>query len=232
MNDVSGSALAMATICLLRKQPENANQWRDKALAWALRSHNQVAICQSLVFSGGFIAGLQRRADEMMEHMTQAHHYVTKHRLSLWVPYIDLSMALSQLMLNHKVMSTQQSLLQAASSMDVLLSQNGPYISIWAVMYARACLLHGDYESGLSVLTRIEARVQSGECWTKSEYMRLLANLKYSLTLITAEVFLQTLEASHTLALEQDAHLFIDDILHDINSLKLAMSSVNTEFSK
>jgi class 3 adenylate cyclase/tetratricopeptide (TPR) repeat protein len=232
MNDVSGSALAMATICLLRKQPVNANQWRDKALAWALRSHNQVAICQSLVFSGAFIAGLQRRADEMMEHMTQAHHYVTKHQLSLWVPYIDLSMALSQLMLNHKAKSTQQSLLQAAASMDVLLSQNGPYISVWAVMYARACLLHGDYESGLAVLTRIEARVQSGECWMKAEYVRLLANLKYSLTLITAEVFLHTLKSSHALALEQDAHLFIDDILQDINSLTLAISSINTEFSK
>ena len=232
MNDVSGSALAMATICLLRKQPENANQWRDKALAWALRSHNQVAICQSLVFSGGFIAGLQRRADEMMEHMTQAHHYVTKHQLSLWVPYIDLSMALSQLMSNHKAKSTQQSLLQAATSMDVLLSQNGPYISVWAVMYAQACLLHGDYESGLVVLTRIEARVQSGECWMKSEYMRLLANFKYSLTLITAEVFLHTLEASHDLALEQNAHLFIDDILHDIDSVKLAMASITIEHAK
>lgn len=232
MNDVSGSALAMATICLLRKQPDHADQWRDKALVWALRSHNQVAICQSLVFSGGFIAGLQRRADEMMEHMTQAHHYVTKHQLSLWIPYIDLSMALSQLMLNRDAKSTQQSLMQAAASMDVLLTQNGPYISVWAVMYARACLLHGDYESGLTVLTRIETRVQCGECWVKSEYMRLLANLKYSLTLICAEDFLQTLEASHALALEQDAHLFINDILQDMGSLRLAMSPVNAEYAK
>jgi hypothetical protein len=116
--------------------------------------------------------------------------------------------------------------------MDVLLSQNGPYISVWAVMYAQACLLHGDYESGLVVLTRIEARVQSGECWMKSEYMRLLANFKYSLTLITAEVFLHTLEASHDLALEQNAHLFIDDILHDIDSVKLAMASITIEHAK
>ena len=232
MNDVSGSALAMATICLLRKQPETAHQWRDKALAWALRSHNQVAICQSLVFSGGFIAGLQRRPEEMIEHMTQAHHYVTKHQLSLWVPYIDLSMALSQLMLNHETAITQQSLVQASTSMDVLLSQNGPYISVWAVLFARACLIHGDHESGLNVLTRIDARIQSGELWMKSEYMRLLAKFKYLLMLIDAEVYLHTLEASHALALGQDAQLFIGDILQDITSLKSAMSSVNSDYAK
>jgi class 3 adenylate cyclase/tetratricopeptide (TPR) repeat protein len=232
MNDVSGSALAKATICLLRKQYDAADLWREKALAWALRSHNQVAICQSLVFSGGFIAGLQRRADEMLEHLTQAHHYASKHQLSIWVPYIDLGMSLSQLMLGSKSTNHKHSLLQAADSMDILLTQNGPYITVWAVMYAQACLQHGDYESGLAVLNRIEPRVKSGERWMASEYMRLQANFKYSLTLIDAEVFLRTLEASHVLALEQDAHLFVDDILQDINSLKLAMSSVNTEFSK
>ena len=232
MNDVSGSALAMATICLLRKQPEAACQWRDKALAWALRSHNQVAICQSLVFSGGFIAGLQRRADELVEHMTQAHHYVTKHQLNLWVPYIDLSMSLSQLLVKKVASQTAQSLLQAASSMDILLSQNGPYITVWAVMYARACLMHGEYESGLNVLKRVEVRVQSGERWMESEYMRLLANFKYSLSLTSSEVFLQTLKASHTLALAQDAHLFIDDILKDISSAELTMSLDITEFAK
>lgn len=232
MNDVSGSALAVATICLLRKQPDAANHWRDKALAWALRSHNQVAICQSLVFSGGFIGGLQRRADEMVEHMTQARHYVTKHHLSIWVPYIDLSMALSQLLLKKSMPETPQSLQQAAASMDVLLSQNGPYISVWAVMYARACLMHDDCESGLNVLNRVEARVQSGERWMESEYIRLLANFKYSLGFTNAEVFLQTLEVAHALAITQGAHVFADDILQDIDSMKLAMTSDMTECTK
>ena len=232
MNDVSGSALAVATICLLRKQPEAANYWRDKALAWALRSHNQVAICQSLVFSGGFIGGLQRHANEMVEHMTQAHHFAAKHQLNIWVPYIDLSMALSRLLKKESTPETSQSLQQAAASMDVLLSQNGPYITVWAVMYARACLMHDDCESGLNALNSVEARVESGERWMESEYIRLLANFKYSLGFTNAEVFLQTLETAHALALTQEAHVFVDDILQDIDSVKFAMTSNLTECSK
>jgi class 3 adenylate cyclase/tetratricopeptide (TPR) repeat protein len=232
MNDVSGSALALATICLLRKQPEAAHQWRDKALAWALRSHNQVAICQSLVFSGGFIAGLQRRTDEMVEHMTQAHHYVTKHQLNLWVPYIDLSLALSQLLVKDKAQTTAQAMLQATTSMDVLLSQNGPYITVWAVMYARACLVHGDYDNGLRVLTRVQARVQSGERWVEAEHLRLQANFTYSLGLSGPEVFLQTLEDAHTLSCMQGSLIFVDDILQDISSVKFAMTSNMTECAK
>ena len=229
MNDVSGSALAKATICLLRKQHDAANLWREKALAWALRSHNQVAICQSLVFSGGFIAGLQKRADEMLEHLTQAHHYVSKHQLNIWVPYIDLGISLSQLMPGSKSTNHKQSLLQAANSMDVLLTQNGPYLTVWAVMYAQACLQHGVDESGLDVLSRIEPRVTSGERWMASEYLRLQANFKYSLKLIDAEAFLQILKAAHALALEQDALLFVDDILLDIASAKLHISNLTSK---
>jgi class 3 adenylate cyclase/tetratricopeptide (TPR) repeat protein len=221
MNDVSGSALAMATICLLRKEPHAANQWRDKALAWALRSHNQVAICQSLVFSGGFIAGQQGRAHEMVEHITQAHQYVTKHQLSLWIPYIDLSMALSQLMDNGKTPATEKFLQQATASMDVVLSQNGPYITVWAVMYARACLTHGDHANGLRVLDCVQQRIESGERWMASEYMRLVGNFKYALAHIHGLAFLDTLRAAHTLASNQGAFVFLDDIQHDIDTLKL-----------
>lgn len=232
MNDVSGSALAVATICLLRNQPAAASQWRDKALAWALRSHNQVAICQSLVFSGGFIAGLQRHANEMVEHMTQAHHYANKHQLNIWVPYINLSMALSQLVPNHDATSARHALTMAAENMEILLDQNGPYISVWAVMYARACLLHGEYECGLNVLSRVEKRVESGERWMNAEYVRLVANFKYALSLTDAETFLVELEAAHTLAIKQGALVFVDDILNDINSLKLSEAFIKSEFMK
>jgi hypothetical protein len=232
MNDVSGSALAMATICLLRKQPETANQWRDKALAWALRSHNQVAICQSLVFSGGFIAGLQRRADEMMEHMTQAHHYANKHQLNIWVPYIELSMALSQLVTNHDAANERHALTTAAQNIDILLEQNGPYMTVWATMYARACLLHSEYESGLNVLARVEKRVESGERWMNAEYIRLVANFKYALSITDAEAFLIELETAHALANKQGALVFVDDILRDINMLKLSEKFINSELMK
>ena len=232
MNDVSGSALAVATICLLRKRPEDANLWRDKALAWALRSHNQVAICQSLVFSGGFIAGLQRRADDMVEHMTQAHHYASKHQLSIWVPYIDLSMALSRLVPQHDATNARHALTMATESMEILLDQNGPYITVWATMYARACLLHSEYESGLNVLSRVEERVESGERWMNPEYIRLVANFKYALSITDAEAFLIELEAAHALAIKQDALVFVDDILCDINSLKLSDTFINSAFMK
>ena len=232
MNDVSGSALAMATICLLRKQPETANQWRDKALAWALRSHNQVAICQSLVFSGGFIAGLQRCADEMMEHMTQAHHYANKHQLSIWVPYIELSMALSQLVVNNDATNERHALTTAAQNIEILLEQNGPYMTVWATMYARACLLHSEYESGLNVLARVEKRVESGERWMNAEYIRLVANFKYALSITDAEAFLIELETAHALASKQGALVFVDDILRDINMLKLSEKFINSEFMK
>ena len=232
MNDVSGSALAMATICLLRKRPEEANVWRDKALAWALRSHNQVAICQSLVFSGGFIGGLQRRADDMVEHMTQAHHFASKHQLSIWVPYIDLSMALSQLVPQQDTANTRHALTMAAASMEILLEQHGPYITVWATMYARACLLHSEYESGLNVLSRVETRVASGERWMHPEYIRLAANFKYALSIMDAEAFLIELETAHALAIKQGALVFVDDILHDIDSLKLSDAFIKSAFMR
>jgi hypothetical protein len=225
MNDVSGSALAMATICLLRKQPELANQWRDKALAWALRSHNQVAICQSLVFSGGFIAGLQYHVDEMVEHMTQARHYVTKHQLSLWIPYIDLSMALSQLMLNDTEPKVTQLLQQASESMEVLLTQNGPYITVWALMYARACSMHKQHESGLNVLNRVQVRVQSGERWVEPELIRLHANFSYAMGLTDAETCLETLKAALALSNTQGSHLFVDAISQNIDAIGWDMAS-------
>jgi class 3 adenylate cyclase/tetratricopeptide (TPR) repeat protein len=225
MNDVSGSALAMATICLLRKQPELANQWRDKALAWALRSHNQVAICQSLVFSGGFIAGLQYHVDEMVEHMTQARHYVTKHQLSLWIPYIDLSMALSQLMLNDTEPKVTQLLQQASESMEVLLTQNGPYITVWAVMYARACSMHKQHESGLNVLNRVQRRVQSGERWVEPEFIRLHANFSYAMGLTDAETCLETLKVALALSNTQGSHLFVDAISQNIDAIGWDMAS-------
>jgi class 3 adenylate cyclase/tetratricopeptide (TPR) repeat protein len=232
MNDVSGSALAFATICLLRNQPIAANQWRDKALAWALRSHNQVAICQSLVFSGGFISGLQRHANEMVEHMTQAHHYANKHQLSIWVPYIALSLALSQLLSKHDSESTLHALATAAENMEILLEQNGPYITVWATMYARACLLHGENENGLNVLSRVETRVESGERWMNAEYIRLMANFKYALSVTSAETFLFELEAAHALAIKQGALFFVEAILDDLNSLKLSKTFINSELVK
>ncbi len=232
MNDVSASASAMATICLLRNQPEAAKQWRDKGLVWAMRSHNQVAICQILVFSGGFIGGLQRHTDEMVEHMTQAHQYVTKHQLSLWTPYIDLSMALSQLILNNDASDSAKSLAQAASSMSVLLAQNGPYLTVWAVMYARSCLAHQAYEAGLDVLNHIESRIQSGERWMEPEYLRLLANFKHALNLQNTAACLRVLETALTLALKQDAHVFVADIQHDIELKKQTIASTNTEYAK
>jgi len=229
MNDVSGSALAMATICLLRKQPDAANQWRNKALAWALRSHNQVAICQSLVFSGGFIAGLQHRVDEMVEHMTQARHYVTKHQLSLWIPYIDLSIALSQLMLKDCEPKTAQLLQQASESMEVLLAQNGPYITVWAVMYARACLMHEQHESGLNVLNRVQVRVQSGERWVEPEFIRLHANFSYSTGLTDTETYLQTLKNALALSNTQGCHAFVDEILQNIDAVGLTLATSDIE---
>jgi predicted ATPase/class 3 adenylate cyclase len=227
MNDVSGTALAMATTCLLRKLPDAANNWRDKALAWALRSHNHVAICQSLVFSGGFIGGLNRHADEMVQHMTQAHHFVTKHQLTLWTPYIDLCMALSQLMPGSKVTDARKHLEQATESMEVLLHQNGPYITVWAVMYARACLIHGHIKSGADALARIESRVYSGEKWMEAEYMRLLANFQYAQSIIDTPTLLQTLHRALALAHSQGALIFVADIQSDIDTAELATSSTS-----
>ena len=201
-------------------------------MAWALRSHNQVAICQSLVFSGGFIAGLQRHANEMVEHMTQAHHYANKHQLNIWVPYINLSMALSQLVPKHDTTSSRHALTMAAENMEILLEQNGPYSTVWATMYARACLLHSEYESGLNVLSRVETRVESGERWMNAEYIRLVANFKYALSLTNTETFLVELETAHALAIKQGALVFVDDILLDINSLKRSEAFINSEFMK
>lgn len=224
MNDVSATASAMSTTCLLRKLPDAANYWRDKALAWALRSHNHVAICQSLVFSGGFIGGLHRCTDEMVRHMTQAHHFVTKHQLTIWAPYIDLSMALSKLMLHGQTKDTKKHLAEATASMEILLNQNGPYITVWAIMYARVCLVHDQIESGVNVLTRVTGRVNSGEKWMESEYLRLLANFQYAQSLIDASTLLQTLRSALALALSQGAHIFVDDIQHDIHAAELTAS--------
>ena len=220
LNDVSSSALAMATTCLLLKRPDAANHWRDKALAWALRSHNHVAICQSLVFSGGFIGGLSRRPDEMVQHMTQAHHYVTKHQLALWTPYIELSMALSQLMLQNKTESVKKFIDQATASMETILNQNGPYVTVWAVMYARACLAHGHIECGAGALTRIAARINFGEKWMESESLRLLAHFQYAQSIIDRSTLLQTLRNSLALAQSQGALIFVDDIQQDIDTAK------------
>jgi hypothetical protein len=221
MNDISGGALAMATTCLLRKLPDSANHWRDKALAWALRSHNHVAICQSLVFSGGFIGGLQRRTDEMALHMTQAHHFVTKHQLTIWAPYITLSIALSKLMLHSQTQNV-------TTSMAVLLDQNGPYITVWAVMYARVCLAHDQIENGVNALTRVTGRVNSGEKWMESEYLRLLANFQYAQSIIDTPTLLQTLRRALALANSQGAHIFIDDIQHDINAAELTTAETTS----
>ena len=220
MNDVSGSALAMATTCLLLKQTDAANRWRDKALEWALRSHNHVAICQSLVFSGGFIGGLSRRTDEIVQHMTQAHHYVTKHQLSLWTPYIELSLALSQLMLQSKIENLKKYIEQAAASMETIFSQNGPYVTVWAVMYARACLAHSHIESGASAMIRIASRINTGEKWMESEYLRLSAHFQYAQSSIDHSTLLQTLRNALALAQNQGALLFVDDIQHDIDTAK------------
>ena len=220
MNDVSGSALAMATTCLLLKQTDAANRWRDKALEWALRSHNHVAICQSLVFSGGFIGGLNRRTDEIVQHMTQAHHYVTKHQLSLWTPYIELSLALSQLMLQSKIENLKKYIEQAAASMETIFSQNGPYVTVWAVMYARACLAHSHIESGANAMIRIASRINTGEKWMESEYLRLSAHFQYAQSSIDHSTLLQTLRNALALAQNQGALLFVDDIQHDIDTAK------------
>ena len=220
MNDVSGSALAMATTCLLLKQTDAANRWRDKALEWALRSHNHVAICQSLVFSGGFIGGLNRRTDEMVQHMTQAHHYVTKHQLSLWTPYIELSLALSQLMLQSNIENLKKYIEQAAASMETIFSQNGPYVTVWAVMYARACLAHSHIESGANAMVRIASRINTGEKWMESEYLRLSAHFRYAQSIIDHSTLLQTLRNALALAQNQGALLFVDDIQQDIDTAK------------
>lgn len=220
MNDVSGSALAMATTCLLLKQTDAANRWRDKALEWALRSHNHVAICQSLVFSGGFIGGLNRRTDEIVQHMTQAHHYVTKHQLSLWTPYIELSLALSQLMLQSNIENLKKYIEQAAASMETIFSQNGPYVTVWAVMYARACLAHSHIESGANAMVRIASRINTGEKWMESEYLRLSAHFRYAQSIIDHSTLLQTLRNALALAQNQGALLFVDDIQQDIDTAK------------
>jgi tetratricopeptide (TPR) repeat protein len=228
MNDVSASALSMANICLLRKDTEASDQWCKKALAWALRSHNQVAICQSLIFSGGFISGLQNRSAEVMESMTQAQHYVAKHKLSIWKPYIELSMALSELMVCDIAVNTKQALLQATTSMDVLLSQNGPYITVWTVMYARACWMHGENEKGLNALNQVELRVRSGEHYVEPEYLRLLANFKYSLELIDLATYSKILETARSLAVNQGAFAFLDAILEDIHSAQDSLPLLST----
>lgn len=224
MNDVSGAALAMATTCLLRKLPDAANHWRDKALAWAIRSHNHVAICQSLVFSGGFIGGLHRRTDEMEQHMTQAHHFVTKHQLTIWAPYIALTIALSKLMLHSQIKDAKRHLEEAAASMEILLNQNGPYITVWAVMYARVCLIHDQIQSGANVLIRIAERIHSGEKWMESEYLRLLANFKHAQSLIDASTYSQALRSALALAYSQGALIFINDIQHDIKVAELTVA--------
>ena len=226
MNDVSGSALAMATTCLLLKQTDAANRWRDKALEWALRSHNHVAICQSLVFSGGFIGGLNRRTDEIVQHMTQAHHYVTKHQLSLWTPYIELSLALSQLMLQCKIENLKKYIEQAAASMETIFSQNGPYVTVWAVMYARACLAHSHIESGASAMIRIASRINTGEKWMESEYLRLSAHFQFAQSTIDSATFLQTLNNALALAQSQGALLFVDDIQLDIDKIESALPTL------
>jgi hypothetical protein len=226
LNDVSSSALAMATTCLLLKLPDAASHWRDKALAWALRSHNHVAICQSLVFSGGFIGGLNRRADEMAQHMTQAHHYVTKHQLTLWTPYIELSMALSQLLSQNKTENLKKYFDQASASMETILSQNGPYVTVWTVMYARACLAHGHFEIGASALTRIASRINTGEKWMESEYLRLFAHFQYAQSMIDTSSLLQALRNAMALAQSQSALLFVDDIQQDIDHAELTITSM------
>jgi tetratricopeptide (TPR) repeat protein len=227
MNDISGSALAMATICLLRKRTAEANQWRDRALAWALRSHNHVAICQSLIFSGGFISGLQHKSSETIDHMTQAHHYAEKHQLSIWTPYIELSLALGQLMMGALALNKAQALMQASTSIDVLIAQNGPYLTVWTVMYARACLSHEAYEKGLDALNRVEMRVQSGERYIEPEYLRLLANFKFNLAHIDAATYLETLEASQSLAMSQGSLTFLDAISEDILKAEDLLASIS-----
>jgi hypothetical protein len=166
--------------------------------------------------------------------MMQAHHYANKHQLSIWVPYIELSMALSQLVTNHDHDPTnvRHALTTAAQSIEILLEQNGPYITVWATMYARSCLLHSEYESGLNVLARVEKRVESGERWMNAEYIRLVANFKYALSITDAEAFLIELETAHALANKQGALVFVDDILRDINMLKMSEKFINSEFMK
>jgi hypothetical protein len=225
MNDISGSALAMATICLLRKRTAEANQWRDRALAWALRSHNHVAICQSLIFSGGFISGLQNKSSETIDHMTQAHHYAEKHQLSIWAPYIELSLALGQLMMGALALNKTQALAQASTSIDVLIAQNGPYLTVWTVMYARACLLHEAYENGLNALNRVKVRVESGEHYIEPEYVRLLAKFKFNLAYIDTETYLETLNAARLLANTQGALMFLDEISEDIHKAEELLAS-------
>jgi hypothetical protein len=172
---------------------------------------------------------LHRRTDEMVQHMTQAHHFVTKHQLTIWAPYIDLSMAMSKLMLDSEINYAKKHLEQATASMEILLNQNGPYITVWAIMYARVCLVHDQIESGVNVLTRVAGRVNSGEKWMESEYLRLLANFQYAQSIMDASTLLQTLHSALALALSQGALVFVEDIQHDINAVELTAAKTTTD---
>jgi hypothetical protein len=102
--------------------------------------------------------------------------------------------------------------------MEILLNQNGPYITVWAIMYARVCLVHDQIENGVNVLTRVTGRVNSGEKWMASEHLRLLANFQYKQSVIDTSTLLQTLHRALALAHSQGALIFVDDIQHDIHA--------------
>ena len=135
-------------------------------------------------------------------------------------------MALSKLMSQNKTDSLKKYIEQAKASMETILSQNGPYVTVWAVMYARACLVHGHIGSGVSALARIASRIDFGEKWMESEYLRLSAHFQYAQSTIDSATFLQTLNNALALAQSQGALLFAEDIRLDIDKIESALSTL------
>jgi class 3 adenylate cyclase len=212
--------LGLATTCSLRRRDEEASHWRDQSLLYAQRSQSHSSICQALVFCGGHVSGLWKRAQDMARYAAEAHDYASKHQLPIWAPYTDLITALSHLMQPVPPLHAVAYLEKAKSCIDVLLTQHSAYLTTWVVFYARACLEHGRVQDGIDALMRIEERVSTGERWMEPEYLRLRARLHHAKTPADALPAQNMLREALALAYQQDALIFVNDIQHDIQSLQ------------
>lgn len=219
-NHLCSVLLALATTCTLRNLTDAASHWRDQALLHAQRSHNHISICQALVFCGGHVSGLLRRPKDMARYASEAHDYVGKHHLPIWLPYTDLITALSYLMQPVSAPQIKPHLEKAKACVDILLSQHSAYLTTWVVFYARACLEHGFIQDGLDALTRIEERINLGERWMEPETMRLRACLMQALnpgeSLIAANLLSDALALAH----QQDCLIFVEAIEQNIKTFR------------
>ena len=226
-NSHMGSVLlALATTCTLRKLPDAAEHWRDRALDHAYRSKNHLAICQALVFCASHVSGLQNRQGDMALYAGQAREYATQHKLPIWLPYADLMTALSHLLADTppKTLGLGEAaatahLAKAKTCVDILLSQHSAYLTTWVVLYARACLVHAQYEQGLEALAKITERIEAGERWMEPQYLHLHALLQNALHPLEPHLLKAHLQTALSLAQQQNAMIFVDDITLSLRSL-------------